>query len=238
MNFEREISDEYGSEKTGKRAELDWYKTPPGATRRLFEKLPWIRRKPDAVKGGIWEPAAGDGSMGMEIAGCTEGWSVAMSDISPRGSLAMEYGFEIFENDFLRRPTWYQEKMGTEPGMIVTNPPFRGIEDWILKAVDVVSEGGIVAMLARLQLLEGQSRAERLFRRFRPRLVLVFPERLSMWKNGVKPEGTGKTAYAWFVWDTMWFTKEFRERERKGEFSPWTQVQWLFDDGPDVREGF
>ena len=58
-------------------------------------------------------------------------------------------------------------------------------------------------MLLRLAFLEGEWRAEHVFKDFPPTDVWVFSERLSMWweDSGRVGEDGGTTAYAWFIWD-------------------------------------
>jgi hypothetical protein len=161
---------------------LDYFPTPPWATRALFRHvLPAIGA--DAIE-TVWEPACGEGHMAETIAEFASDQVVA-SDI-------FNYGYGQAPHDFLNdeplaRPEW-----------IITNPPFNLACEFTLHALDLASEG--VAMLARTTWIEGKGRFEKLFRDRPPALYCPFVERLPMVKGRWDPDAATATSYAWFVW--------------------------------------
>jgi hypothetical protein len=157
------------------RPDLDFYPTPPEATLALL-RTEWLGER-------IWEPACGDGAM-VKVMRAND-WPVVASDIH-------DYGFPCERLDFLKADRLLAP-------IIVTNPPFVLANQFARHALDLGAEK--VCLLLRLAFLEGQRR-EDLHRRLSR--VLVFRKRLTLWRDGVRPEdskGGGMIAFAWFVWD-------------------------------------
>jgi hypothetical protein len=110
---------------------LDFFPTPPWATRALFRHvLPALGVE---VIVGAWEPACGEGHMAAVIAEFA-GSSVIASDI-------FDYGYGVVPVDFLF------DAPRARPGWIITNPPFSLACEFTLRALDLATEG--VAMLVR-----------------------------------------------------------------------------------------
>jgi len=151
----------------------DYYPTPPWATRALMEDV-----LPD-VRGPIWEPACGGGHMAETL---REYGPVYATDLH-------DYGYGEQE-DFLaskRNSDW-----------IITNPPFTLALEFALHARERANLG--FALLARLQLLEGKARYEKLFSRH---AISCYPfvERIGFQPGKWDPSNDrGVTAFAWFVW--------------------------------------
>jgi hypothetical protein len=161
---------------------LDYFPTPPWATRALFRHvLPAIGT--DAIS-NVWEPACGEGHMAAVIAEFV-GSSVTASDI-------FNYSYGITPVDFLNDPHLLC------PAWIITNPPFSTACEFTLRALDLATEG--VAMLVRTQWVEGVGRYQKLFRDRPPLLYAPFVERVPMVKGRWDPNATTATSYAWFVW--------------------------------------
>lgn len=165
---------------------LDYFPTPPWATRALIEKvLPQIGRRGDFSKQASWEPACGEGHIAAvlsEYAG-----SVAASDIFDHG-----YGDVA---DFLNLP----ETKTPVADWIITNPPFNALaEKFVLRSIDLARIG--VAMFLRLQWLESVGRYERIFQPHPPKIIAQFAERVPLHKGRWEPEGDTATAYLWIVW--------------------------------------
>lgn len=152
----------------------DFFPTPDWATHALIEK--------ESFEGNIWEPACGDGSMArvLESTGCP----VRASDLFDRG-----YG-EI-GRDFL--------SANETADNIVTNPPYNAAEGFVTKSFDLTKRK--FALLLRLAFLEGGNRQKTIFSIIPPSRVWVFSERITFYPAGAVRQGTGTTAYAWFVWD-------------------------------------
>lgn len=170
----------------------DFLPTPPWATRALIEHvLPragWSGRS----LGLVWEPCAGLRHMAdvlEESALVTASDAHAIPCAAPIGP--------VFVLDFLTLDV-PSDAADWAPDWIVTNPPFRLAEAMAHRAIDVASAG--VALLLRLQWLEGVGRWRDLFCRTPPTLVAPFTERVAMCEGGWDPDLASATAYAWFVW--------------------------------------
>jgi hypothetical protein len=165
----------------------DWYPTPPWATRALLEH-PALA----GVEGmTCWEPACGDGRMVRVL---EEGFGRALaSDIHPRGC-----GVRA---DFLSDPP----PGGRAVDWVVTNPPYTLAEEFALRALTVAREG--VALLVRTQWLEGVARHRRIWdapHPWRPRVVLVFAERVAMVRGRCLRRASTATSYMWVIWRHTW----------------------------------
>ena len=164
---------------------LDFFPTPPWATRALFRHvLPILDVK---FVECVWEPACGEGHMATVIAEFTNEPVIA-TDI-------FDYGYGVNSIDFLdttgppftRSAQW-----------IVTNPPFRLADQFALRAFDLAHDG--VALLLRTQWLEGEERYRSIFRDHPPSLLAPFTERVPMLRGRWDPHASTATAYSWFVW--------------------------------------
>ena len=160
------------------REKNDWYPTPFKATEKLL-------RVEDFDK-TVWEPAAGDGAISVVLE--DNGYKTVSSDLN-------DYGFCDAGVDFL---------METErkADSLVTNPPYKLAQEFIQKAINL----GCVkhAWLLRLAFLEGSKRYWGLFAENPPARIYVFSHRLTMIRGDHEESwyGSGKMAFAWFVWDT------------------------------------
>jgi hypothetical protein len=162
---------------------LDYFPTPPFATRALFEHvLPAIGVR---KFGDAWEPACGEGHVAEVLAEyCSP---VLATDVFDYGYGAV---FDFINGDVgnYRRRDW-----------IVTNPPFgdKALQ-FVLRALVLVNCG--VAMFFRWQWLETIGRYENLFRPYPPVVVALFVERVKLCKGRWEPTGSTATAYCWIVW--------------------------------------
>lgn len=187
---------------------LDDFPTPPWATRALLEHvLPEYRSLfPELT---CLEPACGAGHMGkvlMEYFG-----EVSCTDIH-------DYGYGL-QGDFLRQsiePESYD--------WIITNPPFRLAEEFVVKSLRIARRG--VAILARTVFIESKGRYENLFRDRPPAKFAQFAERVPMVKGRLDPKATTATGYCWLVWETackaeprlVWIPPCRRTLERSGDY--------------------
>lgn len=179
--------DEAASNDTDPRAALDFFPTPPWATRAFFAH---------AVRGPIWrdlscwEPCCGEGHMAAVLA--EEFGQVDASDVYPHaygrvGAFAAADGLPLGDVAAPADPADW----------IITNPPFSLAAAMIDCALREAREG--VAMLLRTAFLETDERYQ-LFSRARPRVVAQFAERVPMTQYRWDPSASTATAYAWFVW--------------------------------------
>ena len=160
---------------------LDYFPTPPWATRALLE---WLDERSAGLggRGTVWEPACGEGHMARPLAERFE--RVIATDVH-------DYGFGSVR-DFL----W---PGADEPvDWIITNPPFRLAAEFIERAHQVARCG--IAMLVRTAFLESADRHERLFSKTPPSEILQFVERVPMFRGRLDAGGSTATAYCWLVW--------------------------------------
>jgi len=218
---------------------LDYFPTPPFATRALCEFLEVELGSLADLK--AWEPAAGEMHMARPLAEFFA--EVRASDVFP-------YLPELELLDFTVTGS-------TEPDvdLIATNPPFVLAQEFIETALQKARLG--VAMLVRTSFLEGEERLDEIFERNPPTYALQFSERVVMLKGRLvrkgsvdwgaseeakaKAEAKGKevkastaTSYCWLVWlrsdrrdpasawdcDTRlrWIRKAFDRLERQGDY--------------------
>lgn len=194
------------------RASHDYYATDPKAVEMLEQAFPLHRK--------IWEPACGAGHLSKFLE--TEGHDVLSTDLVDRGYghgdvnfLAIGTG-ELFNGGGDRLFAEWRAK-SDEPFDILTNPPFAKSTDFILKALELIPEGGRVIMLLRTTSLEGKERKERIYDKYPPRFLFQFSGRIVCAKNGdfepVRKIGSAQ-AYCWYIWE-----KENKEHK--------TELYWL-----------
>lgn len=171
------------------REENDYYATEPKAVKLLLDE--------ETFDTNIWECACGE----LHISNVLNeyGYNVRNSDLIKRVE-------NIEQLDFLQSTKkWH--------GDIITNPPYKYAQEFVEKSIDLIEDGNKVAMLLRLQFLEGKKRKE-LFKKYPPKYVYVFSGRINCSKNGdFKTYKSSALSYAWFVW----------EKGYKGE----TTIRWI-----------
>lgn len=164
---------------------LDYFPTPPWATRALME---WVKKTPATgllywPEMTCWEPACGEGYMSRPLA---EYFAAV------RSSDCHDYGFGDVD-DFV-----FPRFDDARADWIISNPPFRLAAQFIEVALDRARFG--VAMLVRSAFLEGIERHRTLFLQTPPAWVLQFCERVSMVKGRVDENIASATAYCWLIW--------------------------------------
>ncbi|WP_109808403.1 methyltransferase [Sphingosinithalassobacter portus] len=202
---------------------LDYFPTPPFATRALIEFLKSIGE--DLATASAWEPACGEMHMVRPMREAFT--SVRASDVHSYGD------HELLDFALIG---------GGEPSVdwVITNPPFRLAEAFIGTAMQVALRG--VAMLVRSAFLEGEGRWRTLFRETPPSWVLQFTDRVVMLEGRLVRRGAvdpfaaragdkaaSATAYVWLVWlksdagemaDTRlrWIAPACARLEREGDY--------------------
>ena len=160
---------------------LDNFPTPPWATRAVLEK---VLGHVDLKKHSCLEPACGAGHMSKVLKEYF--YSVSSSDL-------YDYGYgRVY--DFIHDS--YPENSFD---WVITNPPFKTAEQFVLKAIPVAKIG--VAVLVRTGFLESVGRYRRLFQSFPPSFVAQFTERVPIVKGRLDIKATTATGYAWCVWE-------------------------------------
>lgn len=171
----------------------DFFPTPKWATHALIDN--------EKFEGDIWESACGNGAMSKVLENAAR--SVHSSDLYDRGF--GEAGVDFLEVD--RRAD-----------NIVTNPPYNAAEGFVRSGVKLARRK--FALLLRLAFLEGANRANTIFAETPPSRVWVFSERITFYPAGAIQQGSGTTAYAWFIWDKdasngtelKWFKPGYKAR--------------------------
>ena len=118
------------------REQDDYYATDPKALELLLEL--------EQFDNVILEPACGEGHLSKLL--IRKGYAVASRDLIDRG-----YGYT---QDFL------SDEVKEWNGDIITNPPYKYAKQFIEKALNIIPEGHKVAMLLRIQFLEGVERKQ------------------------------------------------------------------------------
>ena len=152
----------------------DYYATQPIAAELLTQI--------EDLDNNIWECACGEGHLSKVFE--DKGFNVLSTDLVDRG-----YG--IGGVNFLECEEPYD-------GDIVTNPPYRYAQEFIEKALDLITDGHKVCMFLKVQFMEGKAR-RKLFEANPPARIWVSSSRIQCGKNG---EFKGSmVAYAWYVWE-------------------------------------
>lgn len=181
-----------GFKKEGRQAE-DFYATPDWAIYELLKREDF----PDMV----WEPASGNGAISKILENA--GYEVYSSDIRTDDDVYGDKGV-----DFL--------KLDLSMGSIVTNPPFRLSLEFALHAFDCAKK---VALLERVQFLEGKTRYLQLFSKYPPVRIYPFVQRVKCYMGGdSRIGGAGVLAFAWFVWEAGFTGKP--------------TIDWIYVDKP------
>ena len=169
----------HGISKTAVREKNDYYATHPKAMHDLLQR--------EVFQKNIWEPACGEGNLSEVLK--QYGHNVYSTDLIDRG-----YGDGVL--DFLQSNIQFE-------GDIITNPPFKYTNQFILKSLESVPMGGKVAMFLKLNHLSGKQRYREIFSKFPPYRVYVFSGRVGCAKNNNPEELKRGSAldYAWFIWE-------------------------------------
>lgn len=186
----------------------DDFPTPPWATRGLIEHA--LETKAGLATMTCLEPACGAGHMAKVLKEYFR--EVHCAD-------AYSYGYAPVR-DFLTYP--YETNAYD---WVITNPPFRLAEEFVLSALKVARRG--VAILARTVFLESVGRFNEIFRDAPPTKFAQFVERVPMVRGRLDAKATTATGYAWFVWEKnmrtaaptlMWVPPCRKKLERKNDY--------------------
>jgi hypothetical protein len=186
---------------------LDDFPTPPWATRALFEHV--LGDKHLISNMTCLEPACGVGHMSKVLNEYFK--AVDDADIG-------DYGYGE-KQDFLTHPHSVDEY-----DWIITNPPFRLAEEFVLRALTLARVG--VAILARTVFLESAGRYRAIFQITPPTKFAQFVERVPMVKGRLDKSATTATGYCWLVWDKrsplnaqlVWIPPCRKVLERNGDY--------------------
>lgn len=193
------------AQRTEPRDSLDDFPTPPWATRALLEHV--IGR--DMSARTCLEPACGAGHMSKVLAEYFG--AVTSRDVA-------DYGYGELGD--------YLHIRSSEPhDWVITNPPFKLGEQFILQALDTAQEGA--AFLVRTTFIESVGRYNRLFAINPPSIFAQFVERVPMVKGRLDQSASTATGYCWLVWEkqktaqtkVIWIPPCRRHLERANDYS-------------------
>lgn len=162
------------------RANDDYYCTPPQAVEELLKR--------EQFNHYILEPAVGGGSIAAVLV--DHNHKVQSMDIVDRGYVGTEV------RDFL---TTTKDDLNFSPD-IITNPPYALAKEFVEHALDISMDSVKVAMFLKIQFLESKKRYK-LFKKYPPKKIYVFVNRVNCGKNGVFGKESSAVCYAWFVWE-------------------------------------
>lgn len=160
----------------------DDFPTPPWATRGLIEYI--LENKGSLATMTCLEPACGAGHMAKVL-------KEYFGEV--KAADAYHYGYGPIR-DFLTYP--YETNAAD---WVITNPPFRLAEEFVLRSLRVARRG--VAILARTVFLESSGRYKAIFLDNPPTKFAQFVERVPMVKGRLDSKATTATGYAWLVWE-------------------------------------
>ncbi len=162
----------------------DYYATNPHALEIFLDKL-----KEDNIKlhHNIWECACGQGHLSQVL--INNGYNVYSTDKVDRG-----FGNERI--DFLQKKCFKNDLKAD----ILTNPPYKYAEKFVLKALEIQADGYYTIMFLKIQFLEGQAR-KKLFEKYPPKYIYVNSARQLCAMNGEfeKYKATA-LCYCWYIW--------------------------------------
>lgn len=191
---------------------LDDFPTPPWAARALMRHV-----LPDEAHKSLslLEPACGRGHMA---------WAMSEYFHAVDPADVFDYGFGRV-SDFMKAPY----EIGSYD-WVITNPPFKLAEDFILKALAISRRG--VAMLTRTVFIESVGRYDHLFSKIPPYRFAQFTERVPMVKGRVDKKASTATGYAWIVWhklehsptELVWIPPCRKQLERDGDYIQFPSV--------------
>ena len=148
-----------GISKTAEREQNDYYATDPKAMEMLLKR--------ESFNNYIWEPACGEGNL---------------------SNVLKKHGYEVFSTDLIDRG--YQDELlnflesnRKFKGDIITNPPFKHTNEFILKSLDSIEIGSKVAMFLKINYLSGKKRYKEIYSKYPPLRVYVFTGRIACSKN-------------------------------------------------------
>lgn len=205
---------------------LDFFPTPPWATRALFVHVLGRGGFQDLT---VEEPACGQGHMAYPLADFFG--TVHASDIHPYGYGAVR--------DYLNPAAWSDI---AAPDWTIMNPPFAEKSLAFMRRALSRSTRGVAAFVRTTQL-DGINRYRYVFRGRRPAIVAQFVERVPLHKGRWIPDGDTMTPYCWIVWrldqavnrtDMEWIPPGCRQRllfQRDLDNLPWSAGE---DEAPEV----
>lgn len=220
----------------GFRTSLDYFPTPPWATRAACEFLMAELGEETAMQ-SVWEPACGEGFMSRPLAEYFA--ETVASDVQFYGD-----HHQLFDFTLPGTPAW--APAGWRPDWIFTNPPFQLAGDFVRLGIERANRG--VVVFVRGAFTEGDERYWQMFApEIRPAYVVTYVERVVLLRdrliragapdpfnldNGKPKAASSATSYSLIIWmpgqhDTRhrWLPKCRLRLERDGDYPAYSE-QW------------
>ncbi len=176
--------------------------TPPYAIRALYHYV-----APDLANAAplltAWDPAAGHGHVCRTMKEYGH-LSVRGTDITP----FEEEGVEVL--DFLNSTD--------TADVIITNPPYKYLDEFIQQGLQ--RSNSALALLVRVQALEGQNRYKNFFSTCPPSKIALFSDRIPFKTGKVVRKAPKMFFHVWLYW-------EIPEVRYRTEAPPYTPIMWI-----------
>lgn len=169
-----------------KREINDFYATAPVTVEKFLAQIGLDNIE---IPGRIWECACGMGHISRILE--KYGYNVFSSDLIDRG-----YGHGHI--DFLQTKDLPQDVK-----TIITNPPYKFASEFVLHALELLPNNGMVIMYVKDRFLEGRARFNSIFLNNRPKYVYCHVNRQKIAMNGdflTYCQSAGSQFYIWAIW--------------------------------------
>lgn len=155
----------------------DFYATEPKAIRELLKVY-------NEFNNNIWECCCGQGHLSEELK--SNGYDVMSSDKINRNYGNVIDIFDIKENN----------------RDVITNPPYKIAKEVIEHLLNISDKNIIIAMLLKVQFLEGKGRKD-FFKKYPMKYLYISSSRIRTCKNGdfEKYKNVNSIAYGWYIWE-------------------------------------
>lgn len=176
----------------------DFIPTPPWATRVLYEYVaPGLKNQAGLIS--AWDPACGQGHM-LKVFSEYHHKEVWGSDVTRDIDQEKNWKFDqptlVWQQDFVNDPT---PAVLDKAGVIITNPPYKYANSFIKRGLQESTVG--LALLMRIQVLEGERRYKEFFSKTPPTQIAFFSNRIPF-KTGVVVKKAPKMFFhVWLWWE-------------------------------------
>lgn len=155
-----------GGNPTEKRVENDYYATDPLAVEMLLERYSFVGKR-------LLEPCVGSGNIAEAVSKYYNKDKKTEKQID---------GIDIVDRGY--KGTIVQDFLTYEPSSlydgVITNPPYSLAKEFVEKSMEVVKKR-TSSNVSESSILESEKR-EDLFRKYPPKYVYVFRNRMATWK--------------------------------------------------------
>ena len=175
------------------REKNDQYFTPSKPVERLCKEIICIKPYNIYYPYNILDPCAGTGIWGATYHSLNNRGELYGVDIDP--NMKKPEAYDYWDNDNFLTMDFRSKKFD----VIISNPPFKHAEEFVVKGLSLLAEGGHLAYLLPLAFMSTVGRFERLFNNgLHPDEIMVSSRRIDF-----TGQGNPHTDVAMFVWYSM-----------------------------------